>query len=109
MNVKKLVADDLAHRRQILSEALAETEKAEKLACADLHYLVRIGSCWSDYGEKAVEVTAATLPEAMKNAQSEFMTTNSRSDVQGNYFVYACTGGLQVALPEKFWKKYKNK
>lgn len=106
MSIKKFVAKDIAERKDELSAELESIKQAEVVAGADITFKVGLHSLWSDHGEIDIEGRGKTLSKTIQTVETEFMSRNSRQDVQAKYYVWACTAGLTIMLPEKFWKKY---
>jgi hypothetical protein len=107
MNIKRFVAEDVGRRKECFLAELKKIRLAQTRSGTDITFKVYISSAWE--GESSVEGFGKTLPSAMKAAETDFMNRNRRSDVQGQYTVWACTSGLSISLPEKFWMKYRQK
>ncbi|RLI99008.1 MAG: hypothetical protein DRP06_04355 [Candidatus Aenigmatarchaeota archaeon] len=73
-------------------------------------YIVHFKSLWEDDGEESTRTEyRGTLKDAMERAETEFKSTNRRSDVQADCSVNICLGDNQYQIPKAYWEKFRKR
>jgi hypothetical protein len=107
VTLRQNLTADIAALEQRLANTKAALAALDGIETKKATYVVRVNSYWADHGEKSTETRfTGTLKDAMAQAERDFMKANSRSDVQGGYYVGIALGELVVNVPDDFYKEF---
>jgi len=107
VDVKTFVREHFAKKLEKLNAKANDALEALK-SNSIFGYKVVILSLWAIDGEESVVCRSKDLSKAIKKAEAKFLKINNRSEIQGEYIVYAIIESrkkkILVSLPDDYWK-----
>lgn len=84
-----------------LTEIIRGTKKGNTI------FYIKVGSLWTEEGEKDVELTKkGKLEEIFAEANNEFSRVNNRTDSKRYHRIMMIGEGIRVPIPDEICRKY---